>query len=116
MIKENSIILDYSGRIRTLEETTDLLKTSLEIKRLKGKNSIWQVKLEKVYFYDSSISILEKGSKNSYLFIRDSNPNYALRKLCEKLSYSIVVTPDRMIIQLGEVNKGPFYIRIVEGM
>jgi hypothetical protein len=101
-----SNIFDYTDRTRTLEEVALLLQASLEIKMLKGKKNLWQVKLEKVKFVGVN------PTKVNYACVRNNNPNAALSSLCQKLSYTVVKSPDTRKIRLAEVNKGPLYIRL----
>jgi len=112
------VILDYTDRVRTLEEVAKLLNVSLEIKMQKGKRGMWQVKLEKLAFKPPNNIFARDDNKNpyhiDYVFSRSSNPNSALTLLAKKLSNAIVDTPDNRRIRLGEVIRGGLYVRLHE--
>lgn len=99
-------ILNYTNRTRTLEEVAQLLKASLGIRMLKGRKDLWQVKLEKVEILDSTFL------SRKYAFVRNNNPNVAMNILCTKLSYSIIIAPDKRVIRLGEIKRGHLYLRL----
>jgi len=101
-------ILNYADRSRTLEEVARILKASLGIRMLKGREDMWQVKLEKVEILDSSNPL-----KTKYAFVRNNNPNAALNLLCVKLSYALVRIDDTKY-RLGEIKRGPMYLRLYE--
>lgn len=100
-------ILDYTDRTRTIEEVAQLLKASLGIRMLKGRNDLWQVKLEKVEILNS------KSLVPNYAFVRNSNPNVALNILCTRLSYA-VVRINKTKYRLGSVKREPLYIRLYD--
>jgi hypothetical protein len=115
MQKDDKIIIyKYEQRRRTLEEVADLLNLSLDIKRLRGRNKLWQVKLERLRLYD------ENPLKKNYVICRHSNPNYAMMQLCKKISYKTVialqVTGEDKIVTLGLVERDCLYLRLCEGM
>jgi hypothetical protein len=104
----------YDIRRRTLEEVAKLLNLALEIKLLRGNRNLWQVKLEKLSLYDNN------PLKKKYVICRADNPNAALSKLCQRISYRMVVAPQLngpdKIVTLGEVVKGSLYLRQNEGI
>lgn len=95
----------------TLSAVAKLLKTSLVIRLLRGDKYVWQVKLEKVQF-------LDKEDTMRWASIKNGNPNYAILKLCETLSYKKVIGPKyregikKRIKSLSLVKKGHLYVRI----
>ena len=107
-------ILDFSDRSRTLEEVAKLLNLSLEIKLLRGDKYMWHVKLERLRIYDVN------PLKMKYVICRSDNPNFAMTKLCLKISHRTVVAPqigkENKVVMLGEVLKGPLYLRLCEGL
>lgn len=95
---------------KTLEEVARILKTSLDIKLLRGDKYVWQVKLFKVYFKSK-----ETGSVK-WATTKSGNPNHALLKLAEKVSNRTVFGPKHKelqgrVIKLGLVNKKQLYVR-----
>ena len=103
---------------RTLEEVATILDANLEFKKLRGNKCVWQVKLGKVYLYRDDQ--WKGGLSKERAVCKNENPNYALRRLCDKLSYKTVVAPqvkgEDVILSLGEVIHGPLYLRLCEGM
>jgi len=96
-------------KMRTLEEVANLFDIALDIKRLRGKNHLWQVKLEKLRLYgNEAIGI-------GYIICRASSPNAAMDLLCQKISYKTVVGPKvkgkHKILALGLVQRKPLYLR-----
>lgn len=107
MIRKN-----YEIRDRTLEEVAKLLNLSLDIKLLRGNKYVWQVKLETLRVYN------DNSAKMKYIICKGDNPNYAMNKLCEKISYKTVVAPqiegEDAIVTLGLVKRGPLYLRLCD--
>ena len=104
---------DYDQRRRTLEEVAELMGVSLEIKLLRGKKKLWQAKLEKLSLHT------DNPLERKYIICRNTNPNYAMAQLCEKISYKTVIAPqiggNNKVVTLGLVEKGPLYLRFYEG-
>jgi hypothetical protein len=110
----HSRTLKYEQRTRTLEEVSWWLNLALELKLLRGDKYVWQVKLEKLSFYNKNPLI------KKYIICKADSPNKAMTNLCTKISYRMVVAPQiegkDMIVTLGLVQRGYLYLRTHEVM
>jgi hypothetical protein len=109
-------VYNYETRTRTLEEVAKLLNLALDIKLLRGSKYVWQVKLEKLRLHNQDFAKYGDNITRKYVICRADNPNSAMSRLCEKISYRTVVAPQieggDKIITLGLVQRGPLYLRV----
>jgi hypothetical protein len=103
---------------QTLLNLADDLKTSLIIRKMKNstkyRKDLWSVKLEKISLKPELSTVLEEWAE-----VKHTNPNEAIRRLCEKVSFRFVRKgpPKRSWsnypgTRTGDISVGNLYVRV----